>query len=154
MTTPRAHYREVLRVPASWWLLGTAFAVSVWWAFFVATTWVVALAAGIAAATIVATALWRYGSVCVVVEDEGLRVGRARLPHRYIGEVAPLDEAASRAAAGVDADARAFLVLRSYCRTAVRVRVDDAVDPTPYWLVSTRRPDELSRCLAARTVQD
>ncbi|MDQ3485571.1 MAG: DUF3093 domain-containing protein [Actinomycetota bacterium] len=154
MTTVPAQYRETLRVPATWWLLGTGFAASVWWAFFVAMTWEVAIAAGVVAATLVATALWRYGSVRVVVDDDGLQAGRALLPHRYVGRVTPLDEAASRAAAGVDADARAFLMLRTYCRTAVRVTVDDDADPTPYWLVSTRRPDELSRCLTARTVQD
>jgi hypothetical protein len=29
----------------------------------------------------------------------------------------------------------------------VRVEVVDPQDPTPYWLVSTRRPDDLARAL-------
>lgn len=154
MTTTRVRYSETLRVPAGWWAVGTAFAATVWWALFVAVTWEVALVGGIAAGTAVTAALWRYGSVRVLVDDNGLHVGRARLPHRYAGAVTPLDEAASRAAAGVDADARAFLMLRGYCRGAVMVHVDDDLDPTPYWLVSTRRPRELSRCLTAKSVQD
>ncbi len=154
MTTTRAQYLETLRVPASWWAVGTVLAGSVWWAFFVALTWELALVGGIVAAAVVATVLGRYGAVRVVVDDGGLQVGRARLPHRYVGDVTALDEAAARAAAGVDADARAFLMLRTYCRAAVKVHVDDDIDPTPYWLVSTRRPRELSRCLSVKSVQD
>jgi hypothetical protein len=39
--------------------------------------------------------------------------------------------------------------LRAWARTAVRVEVLDPADPTPYWLVSTRRPDELAAAIAA-----
>ncbi len=154
MTVSAAEYRETLHVPMGWWVVGTVFAVAVWWVLFVAVTWELALVAGIGAWALVAVALWRYGSVRVVVDDAGLQVGRARLPHRYIGAVTALDEASSRALAGVDADARAFLLLRGYCRGAVKVVVDDDMDPVPYWFVSSRRPDALARCLTARTMQD
>lgn len=154
MTAAPPDYVETLHVPVSWWVLGTLFATTVGWVFLVAVTWQAALVGGMMAQALVATVLWRYGSVHVVVDDGGLRAGRARLPHRYIGAVIPLDEASTQAVAGVDADARALLVLRSYCRGAVKVDVDDDADPTPYWLVSTRRPDDLSRCLTAKSVQD
>jgi len=49
----------------------------------------------------------------------------------------------------VDADARAFLLLRPYLRRAVMVPVQDPADPTPYWLVSTRQPERLVRALVA-----
>ena len=45
---------------------------------------------------------------------------------------------------GVDADARAFLLLRPYLKRAVQVEIADPADPTPYWLVRTRHPDELA----------
>ena len=45
---------------------------------------------------------------------------------------------------GVDADARAYLLLRPYLKRAVRVEITDPADPTPYWLVSTRHPDRLA----------
>ncbi|GEL93778.1 DUF3093 domain-containing protein [Cellulomonas composti] len=46
-------------------------------------------------------------------------------------------------------DARAYLCQRGWVRTAVRVELDDPADPTPYWIVSTRRPDELVAALTA-----
>ena len=55
-----------------------------------------------------------------------------------------LDADQARRRAGVDADARAHLVLRPYVATAVEITLDDPADPVPYWLVSTRRPDALA----------
>ena len=37
--------------------------------------------------------------------------------------------------AGVDADARAYLLLRPYLKRAVQVDLADPADPTPYWLL-------------------
>jgi hypothetical protein len=39
------------------------------------------------------------------------------------------------------------MLLRSWVPTAVRIDLVDPDDPTPYWFVSTRRPDELVRAL-------
>jgi hypothetical protein len=49
--------------------------------------------------------------------------------------------------AGVDADARAFLLLRPYLKRSLKVQVLDPADPTPYWLLSTRRPAKLAEAL-------
>jgi hypothetical protein len=48
---------------------------------------------------------------------------------------------------GVDLDARAFLKIRPWVKPVVRIELDDDNDPTPYWLVSTRRPKELAAAL-------
>lgn len=147
-------YVETLRVPLAWWLLGGLFGLAVGWAFYVATplSWAVTAAAvGLATAFVV---LWRYGSAVVIVDDLGLTAARAHLPWRHLGPVTPLDEGAARRAAGVEADARAFTVLRAYCRGAVKVTVVDDSDPAPYWLVSTRTPEKLAHHLSQRIVQD
>ena len=81
--------------------------------------------------------------------DPGLRAGRAFLEAWHVGEVTELDRAACREALGPGADARAFLAHRGWIPTAVRVRVLDPEDPTPYWLISTRRPTELAAALVA-----
>ena len=64
-------------------------------------------------------------------------------------EVAALDAAGMRRAAGVDADARAYLLLRPYLKRGVRVEIADPADPTPYWLVSCRRPDRVVAAVEA-----
>jgi hypothetical protein len=60
-----------------------------------------------------------------------------------------LDAAATERRAGVEADARAHLVLKPYIATAVELTLDDPEDPVPYWLVSTRRPAQLAEALSS-----
>jgi hypothetical protein len=59
-----------------------------------------------------------------------------------------LDAEQTRRTAGTEADARAYLVLRPYLKRAVKVQITDPADPAPYWLVSSRRPEELAGALS------
>ena len=77
----------------------------------------------------------------VVVDDLVLRAGRARLPLRYVGRIAPLDAAQTREVRGRRADPAAYLCTRGWISRSVLVEVEDDDDPHPYWLVSTRHGD-------------
>jgi Protein of unknown function (DUF3093) len=79
-----------------------------------------------------------------------IRVGRARIDHRYIGGATALGAEQTRRRGGTEADARAHLVLRPYVSTAVEITLDDPDDPVPYWLVSSRRPEALAAALDPR----
>lgn len=153
MDDPEDPYAETLAVPASWWLLGIAFTVSVVAAFFVATPLLVTFVAGVVTTCLVVGGLRSYGAARVATDPDGFSAGRALLPYRYVGEVQPLDGAGTRRVLGVDADARAYLLVRAYCGRAVKVTVADPADPTPYWLVSTRHPATLAASLARRRMQ-
>lgn len=59
-----------------------------------------------------------------------------------------LDAEEARAWRSYKADPRAFMLLRSYIPTAVRVKVTDPADPTPYVYLSTREPQALVAALA------
>lgn len=154
MRTAHAGYQETLHVPPSWWLMGAGLVVAVWWVFFVVVAWPVSVAAGAAAAALMTASLLRYGAVRVVVEVDEFRVGVARLAFRHVGSVEGLDRAATRRALRAHADARAYLVIRAYCPGSVKVSVDDAADPAPYWLVSTRRPSQLTTALNRALTRD
>lgn len=148
MSTPEAPaYRERLSVPIRWWAQGTMLVASLWLAVIVAVPGAVAWAVTGAAVALMATLFLTYGAALVSVEDGWFRAGRARVELRFVGEVVPLDAEATRLVAGRDADARAYLLLRPYRKKAVKVSLSDPADPTPYWLVSTRRPDALAAAL-------
>ncbi|PFG43426.1 Protein of unknown function (DUF3093) [Isoptericola jiangsuensis] len=101
----------------------------------------------VGAATVVALVAT---SPVVEVGDGVLRAGPARVPVDLLGRVTPIFSAEEmRVALGPDLDARAYVCLRSWARTGLRVELRDPGDPTPYWLVSTRRPDELAEALVA-----
>jgi hypothetical protein len=86
----------------------------------------------------------------ISVDAEHLRAGEARLPLTSLGAVEALDPAQTRAAMGPRLRADAYVVYRAWVPTAVRVELADSEesgDPTPYWLISTRRPVELVAAL-------
>lgn len=142
-----ATYSETLHVPLRWWALLTMFLASVLLAFLVATpAWVAFTVTG-ALTVLAAVVLVTYGAARVVVQDATFRAGRATIPVHLLGTPVALDAQASRLLAGMDADARAYLLLRAYVKKSVQVPVADPADPTPYWLVSTRHPERLAHAL-------
>jgi hypothetical protein len=142
-------YRERLVVPTSWWLIPIVGAVSVWLAVQHVYGPRVSVPVAIVVLLLASVGLVGYGRVVVAVEPEGFLAGRARLPLWAVGDVVPLAADQARTARGTEADPRAFLLVRGYINPMVRVAVNDPADPVPYWLVSTRRPDELSAALSA-----
>ena len=85
----------------------------------------------------------------VEVRDGVLRAGGAHIPVDLLGAAVALDADETRAELGPRLDARAHVCLRGWIHSAVRVEVRDPQDPTPYWVVSTRRPDALAAALHA-----
>ena len=136
-------HRERLTVPLVWWLLAAGFAGSLLLAIgvYAGPVWGIGVAAGCIA---VAIGIFSSAAILITVEPGRLRVGRGVIEPAYIAGATPLDADQTRRRAGVDADARAHLVLRPYVATAVEITLNDPADPVPYWLVSSRRPDALA----------
>lgn len=142
-------YAERLTVPLRWWVQGTMLVASLWLAVLAATPEGVAWSVTAVAAAVLVALLVGYGRPRVSVDRATLRAGRAHIRLEHVGEVTALDAEGVRRQAGVDADARAYLLLRPYLKHGVRIDIVDPADPTPYWLVSTRRPDALVSALEA-----
>lgn len=136
-------FRERLTVPVIWWVLAGLFSLSVLVAVgaYLGPTWGFGTSV---AAMLVASAIFASASILISVDARELRVGRASIEHLYIAGCRPLDAEETRRRAGAEADARAHLVLRPYLKTAVEITLDDPDDPVPYWLVSTRHPQQLA----------
>ena len=136
-------YAERLTVPLRWWAQGTMLVASMWLAVLAATPEVVAWSVTAVALAIMVALFVGYGRPRVAVEGDTLRAGRAHIALEHVGEVTALDAEGVRRQAGVDADARAYLLLRPYLKRGVRIDITDPADPAPYWLVSCRRPEAL-----------
>lgn len=120
---------------------------------FIALLPVAVPAAAVAAAVVAAGGVAVAVGTSPVVEVTGgeLRVADAHIPVSALGAGRVLDPAGVRSALGPGSDARTFVCLRAWTRTAVTLTVVDPADPTPSWLVSTRHPDAL--LTAIRTVR-
>lgn len=144
-------YDERLSVPLRWWVQGTMLVATLWLAMIVALPATAAWTITAIAMAGLALGLLAYGAARVTVEGGFLRAGRARIAGFHLGGSSALDAEATRRISGAEADARAYLLLRPYLKRAVQVEITDPADPAPYWLISTRRPDDLARALAELT---
>ena len=106
--------------------------------------WATAVAVGVAGLV----GAWLTAPV-VAVRDGELHAGRAHLPVSLLGPVEVLDREGVRAAMGPGYDPRAFVCLRAWIGGAVTAPVTDPADPTPTWLVSSRRPRALAAAIEA-----
>jgi hypothetical protein len=100
---------------------------------------------------IIVTSLVMFSPV-VTVEAGELVAGQASVPVSVLGTAEVLDAVEMRHALGPGLDVRAYLCMRGWIATGVRIALDDPDDPTPYWLITSRRPAELAAALdQART---
>ena len=146
MTTAREGFSESLPVPLAVSVVALVVAATFGVAVGAAFGWLPGLLTGVGVVAVVGWLLTRATGHVAVVGDE-LRAGRARLPRWAWGSAVPLDADAARRLRGVDADPRAFLYLRGWVPTAVRLELHDPSDPAPYWYVSTRHPEALATAL-------
>ncbi|MER7098699.1 DUF3093 domain-containing protein [Streptomyces humidus] len=148
MQLSAAPYEERLTAPRSWWFV--SFLVGVSMALILLPFGTLPLLGGLvggtAAAAVVASS---YGSLRIRVVGDSLIAGEAKIPVAALGEAEILDAEEARAWRTHKADTRAFLLLRSYIPTALKVEVTDRDDPTPYLYLSTREPERLAQAIAA-----
>ncbi|MCX4884089.1 DUF3093 domain-containing protein [Streptomyces sp. NBC_00847] len=141
-------YEERLTAPRSWWLI--SFLVGLAMALVLLPFGTLPLLGGLVGGT-AATAVMAssYGSVRIRVVGGSLIAGEAKIPVTALGDAEVLDQEETRAWRTYKADTRAFLLLRAYIPTALRVMVTDPEDPTPYLYLSTREPERLAQALKA-----
>jgi len=140
---------ERLRVPTWWWLSAGFGVLLLFVAYDVALGGAPALITSALLALAATVWLLAQGSTLVAAGADGLRAGAAHLPGRAIGSVEVLEAPAMAAARGAQADPRAFYLIKGYVPTGVRVWVDDPDDPVPYWVVSSRHPQQLAAAAVA-----
>jgi hypothetical protein len=148
MQLSAAPYEERLTAPRSWWLI--SFLVGLSMALILLPFGTLPLLAGLVGGTAVAAVMASsYGSIRIRVVGGSLIAGDAKIPVAALGEAEILDAEEARAWRTYKADTRAFLLLRAYIPTALRVEVTDPDDPTPYLYLSTREPERLAEALKA-----
>ncbi|MFC4472229.1 DUF3093 domain-containing protein [Streptomyces xiangluensis] len=150
MTTSKAPaYDERLTAPRSWWAIAVLFGLSMALVFMPYGP-IAALIALVAGTCLAGLFVSSQGSMRIRVTNGLLVAGDARIPLNALGEPQVLEGEEARAWRTYKADMRAFMVMRSYITTAVRVEIVDPDDPTPYLYLSTRTPDRLAKAIGER----
>ncbi|MES4828099.1 DUF3093 domain-containing protein [Streptomyces anthocyanicus] len=147
MTTSKAPaYDEHLTAPRTWWAISLLFGLSMA-AIFLPFGLIAALTALVAGTGLAGFHVSSQGSLRIRVIAGLLVAGEARIPLSALGEPEVLDGEEARAWRTYKANMRAYMVMRSYITTAVRVEVVDPDDPTPYVYLSTRSPERLAEAI-------
>ena len=85
----------------------------------------------------------------IAVTATTLSAGKAVIDRTFIGTVSAYSGDSAREERGLKLDARAWTLFRGFIDPVVKISLTDPSDPTPYWLISTRRPKQLTEVLRA-----
>ena len=151
VTPQSVRYRERLWVPWWWWPLGFALAAIISLEVNKGVPSIPRWIPYAALFVVAAGALLWLGRIEIQVTrgDDGVELwaGDAHLPVTVISRSADIPRSAKSAALGRQLDPAAFIVHRGWVGPLVLVVLDDADDPTPYWLVSSRHPERVLSAL-------
>ncbi|WP_344338566.1 DUF3093 domain-containing protein [Brevibacterium salitolerans] len=146
-TTTSVTFSERLHPSAGWAIAGFLLSAMTSLLLVPVNPW-----AGVVLALLVMIAVaigFARASARVLVTQDTFAAGGAAIARRFIAGAEGFDAQESFRQRGQKLDVRAFLVLRPWVKTVVKVELNDPADPTPYWLVSTRHPQELAAALRA-----
>lgn len=133
--------------PAAWiWAVAAGMAgasILVFAPINIATGVVAAVVIGIVLAILLIVSTPR-----IRVTNAELEVGRARIERRFIGRVEGFRSEEATVQRGTALNATAYQCIRGWISPVVRVEITDELDRTPYWIMSTRHPEELVAALA------
>jgi len=89
---------------------------------------------------------YRFSPV-IKVDSQFIYANKAKLPISIITKATPLSITETTKIRGINADPKCFSATSPLINTAIRIDFEDKDDPHTYWLLSTRKPEELSRVL-------
>lgn len=113
----------------------------------------ISMAAGYTAALVllaIITVLLVLSTPVITVTADALTVGRATIERRFVGGVQQFTSEEATAERGTRLNGLAYLCIRGWIDPVVKIEINDPADRTPYWLASTRHPDQLTAALARR----
>ena len=139
-------FKEVIRPPL--WLLAFIYflllslVIAIWAAFDNQSAFIAWIAATLGVVIIALSARSE-----ITLDENELRIGRAHIEVKYLESVELLTKDGMRLLRTRDADPAAYLAITFWISTGVKITLQDERDSTPYWLVSSRKAEELTRTL-------
>lgn len=137
---------ERLRVPGSWWPVVLA----------IVALGVLEIGSGFNYVVLVPVAIFLIGFFVVPLvlagrerielRDGVIYAGKQELPVNQITKIEALDRPQTKLRLGPQADPAAHQVVRGWVGTSVVLGLANP-DPVPYWLLSTRHPEELASAI-------
>ena len=137
-----SYYRE--RMAPSWWMiLSAGLLMPITFLVLVPLNPGVGLIMGAFFWVSSVWAMWVF-SPNVILKNRQLRAGRATLELEFVKSVEVYRGAEARHQKGAGAHGLTWFCIRPWIDPVVKIKLKDPKDPTPYWIVSSRKPERLS----------
>ena len=108
---------------------------------------------GIAVGLILVMSIWAalfFLAPVIQVGSSHLTVARAKIPRNLLGNIEEIAKDQIFSERGPKLEPAAYKVFQGTVKTAIKITVNDPNDPTPYWIISTRKPAQLAEVLRAK----
>jgi hypothetical protein len=108
---------------------------------------------GIAVGLILVISIWAalfFLAPVIQVGSSHLSVARAKIPRNLLGKIEEIAKDQIFSERGPKLDPAAYKVFQGTVKTAIKISLNDPNDPTPYWIISTRKPAQLAEVLRAK----
>ena len=142
-------FTEVLRPPI--WVLAFIYfmflslVIAIWAALDTNATMI-----AFAIATLAIPFIARSLTSRISIDQRELRIDKAHIDLKFLGKVTVLDSDAMRMLRTRDADPAAFLAIKFWAATGIKIEVTDPRDATPYWLITSKRGEKLAALLTKK----
>ena len=107
---------------------------------------------GLALGSLLVLAIWAalfFLAPVIKVGKTSLSIGAARIPRALLGKIDVIEKDQIFIERGPKLDPAAYKVFQGTVKTALKIAIKDSNDPTPYWIISTRKPAQLATVLKA-----
>jgi hypothetical protein len=108
---------------------------------------------GIAVGLILVMSIWAalfFLAPVIQVGSSHLTVARAKIPRNLLGNIEEIAKDQIFSERGPKLDPAAHKVFQGTVKTAIKISLNDPNDPTPYWIISTRKPAQLAEVLRVK----
>jgi hypothetical protein len=109
---------------------------------------------GIVVGLVLVISIWAalfFLAPVIQVGNSNLVVGHAEIPRNLLGKIEEIGKDQIFSERGPNLDPAAYRVFQGTVKTAVKIALNDPNDPTPYWIISTRKPAQLTETLRAKS---
>ena len=107
---------------------------------------------GVVVGSLLVLAIWSglfFLAPVIKVGKTTLTVGKASIPRTLLGKIDVIEKDQIFLERGPRLDPAAYKVFQGTVKTALKIAIKDSDDPTPYWMISTRKPAQLATVLKA-----
>ncbi len=84
----------------------------------------------------------------IEVSEDQLKINGAQIEKKYLGKIEVFSADQMRQWRGPLSDPACHMALRFWINSGVKIEINDPKDPTPYWLISSKRAKPLAAALS------